>query len=170
MSTRSYLSDEAKAEMIFAVMVDGEAWHREAVMEQTGLSLNQFRAGWYHLRRSLGAIAVIDNHGIDTTYRLTYGYDDKAADRYRYWQDKGIFARMLSLMLTLGQMSIVARRTDSADGESLIVAMAGVRDAIAAMKGELRRAGVRSGAPIEQIDAWITTAEARGEMTPAIEV
>jgi hypothetical protein len=158
----AHVTDADKADAIFAVLSEldeGVGLTKAELEEETGFSSAQFRAGWYRLRRDLGNLALVEPHREDTIYRLSSDYSDGAADRYRLWQGKNTYRRLWSHLATLGQMARVATQTDPNDGENIRLAEYGLRDALAALKVEVRRAGQRADVPVEQIEAWLVDAE-----------
>lgn len=151
---RQPYAQEVSANQIFDALSSQGKLTKAQIMEATGLSYHQFRAGWAFLRRSLGSLCVVENHGADSTYHLS-NEGSIEAEQYRYWQDQHIYRRLFSLRRTLGQMQEIARRTDSDDGDSLRVADLGIADALAAMKMELRRAGQRAEVPEKTVEAYL---------------
>lgn len=147
-------AQEVSGNQIFDLLTSQGKLTKFQIMEATGLSLSQFRAGWSFLRRSLGSLCVVENHGEASTYHLS-NEGSIEAEQYRYWQDQHIYRRLFSLRRTLGQMQEIARRTDTDDGDSLRVADLGIADALAAMKMELRRAGQRAEVPERQVEAYL---------------
>jgi hypothetical protein len=153
-------SDEVHAGEIFDLLTQRGKLTKFEIMEAAQLTLSQFRSGWSHLRRSLGSLAVVENHGEASTYHLS-NEGSVEAEQYRYWQDQHIYRRLWSLRTTLGQMMEIARRTDTDDGDSLRAADLGVADALASMKLELRRAGQRAEIPDKQVEAYLRSVSGR---------
>jgi len=153
-------ADEVKAQVIFDLLSQHGKLTKFEIMELTGYSITQFRSGWTQLRRSLGSLAVVENHGERSTYHLS-NEGSVEAEQYRYWQDQHIYRRLWSLRTTLGQMMEIARRTDTDDGDSLRAADLGVADALASMKLELRRAGQRAEIPDKQVEAYLRSVSGR---------
>ena len=154
------LTHEDKAGRIFDALNEHGKLTRVQIMELTGMTRGQFRNGWSYLRRQLGTIAIVDNHREATTYRLS-NEPSIEAERYRLWQDRTIYSRLWSLRATLRQMREIAKRTDEADGEALLAADQGIGDAIAAMKGEVRRAGMRAGVDETEVERMLDAVAAR---------
>lgn len=153
-------ADEVNAQVIFDLLSQGRKLTKFEIMEAARLSLSQFRTGWTQLRRSLGSLAVVENHGAASTYHLS-NEGSVEAEQYRYWQDQHIYRRLFSLRRTLGQMMEIARRTDDEDGNSLRAADLGVADALASMKLELRRAGQRAEIPEKQVESYLRSVSGR---------
>lgn len=147
-------NEELKAQKIFNLLTVRGKLTKLQVMEATGFSHSQFRTGWSHLRRALGSLCVVENHGEATTYHLS-NQPSLEAEKYRFWQDKHIYRRLFSLRMTMRQMMEIALRTDQDDGDSLRTADYGLADAVASMKLELRRAGRRAGVSEEDVEAYL---------------
>jgi hypothetical protein len=146
--------DQAAADAIFNALSKHGKLTKYQVMEVTDLTISRFRTAWTHLRHSIGRLAVVENHGRDTTYQLSYEGSIEA-ERYRLWQDKHIYSRLWSLRASLAQMLEIARRTDSEDGRSLRMADRGITSAIEAMALEIRHAGDRAEVPDEEVDGYL---------------
>jgi len=147
-------NEERKAQAIFNVLTVRGKLTKLEIMAATDFSHSQFRMGWSHLRRSLGSLCVVENHGEASTYHLT-NQPSLEAEKYRLWQDKQIYRRLMSLRMTLRQQLEIALRTDQDDGDSLRTADYGLADAVASMKLELRRAGRRAEVPEEEVEAYL---------------
>jgi hypothetical protein len=148
-------ASERHAAAIFEVLHDGEKVLVHDILELSGLTYRQFQAGWTHIKRSLGTLAVCEPHGRNTTYCLVNEVT-VASHEYRYWQGKHAYSRLWSVRATLAQMIDTARRAgDTDDAESLRIADMGVVDALAHMKGELRRAGSRAEASTDSVEKYL---------------
>jgi len=151
---------ERHAAAIFEVLHGGEKVLVHDILELSGLTYRQFQAGWTHIRRSLGTLAVCEPHGRNTTYCLV---DEVtvASHEYRYWQGKHAYSRLWSVRATLAQMIETARRAgDHEDAEALRIADLSVGEALGAVRGELRRAGSRAETSVDSVERYLATVAA----------
>jgi hypothetical protein len=148
---------ERHAAAIFEALHDGDKLRVPDILELTGLTYRQFQAGWAHIRRSLGTLAVLEPHGKNSLYSLANEVTVEAHE-YRYWQGKHAYSRLWSVRATLAQMISSARQAgDHDDAEALRIADMGVVDALSAVRGELRRAGSRAEVPAETVEKYLVT-------------